>query len=82
MKERQEMGKEMRRFITTETFPVAVKFLKDEKEISGGTRRPLRDLKVKMAHCQAQSICRKYGWTIAMTKEDLGCIFKSQKKGN
>ncbi len=81
MKEWQEMGKEMRRYINTETFPVAVRILKDEREIPGGTRRPLRDLKVKMAHCQAQSICRKYGWTIAMSKEDLGCIFKSQKKG-
>ncbi len=81
MKEWQDLGKEMRRYINTETFPVAIKIIKDEREIPGGTRRPLKDLRVKMAHCQAQAICRKYGWTIAMTKEDLGCAISGYTYG-
>ncbi len=75
------MGKEIRRYLNPETFPVAIKILKDKKEIPNGTRTPLKDLKVKVAHCQAQSICRKYGWTIAMTKEDLGCAISGYTYG-
>jgi len=81
MKEWQELGKELRRYINPETFPVAIKILKDKGEIPNGTRTPLKDLKVKMAHCQAQTIARKYGWTIAMTKEDLGCAISGHTYG-
>jgi uncharacterized protein (DUF169 family) len=81
MKEWQELGKELRRYINPETFPVTIKILKDKMEIPSGTRTPLKDLKVKMAHCQAQAIARKYGWTIAMTKEDLGCAISGHTYG-
>lgn len=81
MKEWQDLGKEIRRYINTESFPVAVKILRGEKEIPDGARRPVKDLNVKMAHCQVQSICRKYGWTMAMTKEDLGCAISGYTYG-
>ena len=81
MKDWQDLGKEIRRYLNVETFPVAVKILKDEKDIPGGSRTPLKDLKVKMAHCQAQSICRKYGWTIALTRADLGCAISGHTYG-
>lgn len=81
MKEWQALGKELRRYINTDTFPVAVRILKDKGEIPSGTRTPLKDLRVKMAHCQAQAIARKYGWTIAMTKEDLGCAISGYTYG-
>jgi uncharacterized protein (DUF169 family) len=81
MKEWHEMGKEIRRYLNPGSFPVAIKFLKDKRDIPEGTRIPMKDLKVKIAHCQAQSICRKYGWTIAMTKEDLGCAISGYTYG-
>ena len=28
---------------------------------------------IKIAQCQAQAMARKYGWTVALTKEDMGC---------
>lgn len=36
MKEWQDIGKEIRRYINPEAFPVAIKILKDEKEIPDG----------------------------------------------
>jgi hypothetical protein len=36
---------------------VAIRILKEKEEVPKGTRTPLRDLKVKLAHCQAQAIC-------------------------
>ena len=81
MKEWQELGKELRHYINPETFPIAIRILKNKEEIPSGTRTPLRDLKVKMAHCQVEAICRKYGWTIGMTREDLGCAISGHTYG-
>jgi uncharacterized protein (DUF169 family) len=81
MKAWQNLGRELNQYIKTETLPVAIKFLKDKNDIPEGTRTPLKDLKVKMAQCQAQAIARKYGWTIAMTKEDSGCAIAGHTYG-
>ncbi len=81
MKEWQDLGKEFKRYTNVDTFPVSVTLLKNKKEIPEGTRSPQKDLKVKMAHCQAQAIARKYGWTIALTKEDLGCAISGHTYG-
>lgn len=82
MKEWQELGKELRRYINSETFPVAIQILKDKRDIPDGVRTPLKDLKVKMAYCQAAAVARKYGWTIAMTKDDLGCAISGHTYGS
>jgi uncharacterized protein (DUF169 family) len=76
-----ELGRELRRFINTETYPVAVRFLAHEDEIPKGVRSALKDLRVKMAHCQAASISRRYGWTLAMTPDDLGCAISGHTYG-
>lgn len=81
MREWQELGKELNSYLKPETFPIAVKFLQEISDLPNGIRTPLKDLKVKMAHCQAQAIARKYGWTIAMTKEDLGCAISGHTYG-
>jgi len=81
MKEWQELGRELRRYINPETFPVAIQILNDKREIPDGVRTPLKDLKVKMAHCQATAVARKYGWTIGLTKEDLGCAISGHTYG-
>ena len=81
MKAWQELGRELRRYINPGTFPVAIKLLKDRGKVPDGARGPLKDLKVKMAHCQAAAVARKYGWTIAMTKDDLGCAISGHTYG-
>ena len=50
MKEWQALGKELNSYLKPETFPTAVKILQRKSEIPEGTRTPLKDLKVKMAH--------------------------------
>jgi len=81
MKEWQELGKELNIYLKPDTFPISVKFMHRKNEIPDGTRSPLKDLRVKTAHCQAQAIARKYGWTIAMSKEDLGCAISGYTYG-
>ena len=81
MKEWQDLGRQLRGYIHVDTLPVAIRFLKNKEDIPEGTRTPLKHMKVKMAHCQAQAVARKYGWTIAMTKDDLGCAISGHTYG-
>ena len=81
MKEWQDLGQELRRYILPETSPVAVKLFKDRGEVPEDFRTPLKSMKVKMAHCQAAAVARKYGWTIAMSEEDLGCAISGYTYG-
>ncbi len=81
MKKWHELGERLRRYINTATFPVAVRFLASEADIPEGIRKPSADLKVKIAHCQAASIARRYGWTLAMTVDDLGCAISGHTYG-
>jgi len=81
MKKWHELGKELRRFINPDTFPIAVQLLTPETQIAEGVKTPLKDLKVTIAHCQAAAITRKYGWTLAMTPNDLGCAISGHTYG-
>ncbi len=55
------------------TFPLAFKLLAREDEIPAGSRRPWKDMGVRMATCQLWNTARRYGWTLAATLEDLSC---------
>ena len=76
-----EMGRKLREFINPSTMPVAVKFLEGEEQIPGKARRPLRDLGVKIAPCQGASMARRYGWTVALAGEDVGCAIAAHTYG-
>lgn len=81
MKEFHELSAELKKYLNNDTLPVAVTFLKSVNEIPEKARRPLKDLKTKIAQCQAQAMVRKYGWTVAMTAEDMGCAIASHTYG-
>ncbi len=81
MEQWRTLGKALRRYINPETFPVAVRFLRSGEEAPGDTRSPGKDLQVKLAHCQAQAVTRKYGWTLLLTPEDLGCAISGHTYG-
>jgi uncharacterized protein (DUF169 family) len=55
------------------TFPLAIKMLKSETEIPEKTRRPFKQMGKKVAICQGIGMARKYGWVVAMGKEDMAC---------
>jgi uncharacterized protein (DUF169 family) len=76
-----ELGKAIRRLINPATFPVAVRFVTEPSEIPLSAKRPLRDLKVRLAPCQVAAMVRRYGWTMAFSKEDLGCAIAGHTYG-
>lgn len=76
-----ERGKKLRELLQPATFPVAVKLLTHVSHIPEAARRPLRDLKVKMAPCQGSAMARRYGWTVGFGPEDVSCAIAAHTYG-
>ena len=60
-------------FVRPSTFPVAVRMLTAGDAIPEKARRPHRDMQIQITTCQAVTMSRKYGWTVAITTEDINC---------
>jgi uncharacterized protein (DUF169 family) len=69
----QELMAEVESHVRPETFPVAIRVLKAGEPVPAKTRRPFQDLGIKVSICQGISMARRYGWSIAMSGEDLAC---------
>jgi len=69
MEKWKDIGNSLEEILRPLTYPLAVKFVKDESEFPERTRRP----EDKIAICQALTISRKFGWTMGITGEDSGC---------
>jgi uncharacterized protein (DUF169 family) len=69
----KELHEALLQYIRPATFPLAIKMLQSEDGIPEKTRRPKRDLGTEIPVCQAVGISRKYGWSLALTREDQLC---------
>src|SRR5512145_99524 len=65
--------RELHTYIRPQTFPVAIRMLKPGEAIPDRARRPARDFKKLSMNCQVIDMARRYGWTIALTREDHIC---------
>ncbi|KPK93253.1 MAG: hypothetical protein AMJ94_03565 [Deltaproteobacteria bacterium SM23_61] len=65
---------EIEKRLRLQTYVLAVKRLKDEKEIPKGAERPMKDYGYHMPLCQGFALSRKEDKTIAMIKEDMWCF--------
>ncbi len=72
-----ELGAAIEQYVRPDTFPLALRVLKDGEEPPERTRRPKADLGIQVSICQGVSMARRYGWTIAMAGEDLSCPIAS-----
>lgn len=79
--ELQEISKAFDKYLRPQTFPVAVRLTGSGEEIPEKARRPKRDLGVTMLLCQGVSLARRYGWLLAMGKEDMSCPLGSLTLG-
>jgi uncharacterized protein (DUF169 family) len=66
-------GEEIEKRVLLRTSPIAVKMLERESDIPEGAVRPQKDLGWHLAQCQAFSLSRRQGKTVAMLKEDNWC---------
>lgn len=61
------------RFIRPDTFPLGVRMLVPGEPVPEGVRIPSRDLGEHWIVCQSIGISRRYGWSIAVGKDDVIC---------
>ena len=66
-------GEDLETGLVLRTSPIAVKMLEKEADIPKGAFRPKRDGGYHIAQCQAFSLSRMEGKTVAMLKEDHWC---------
>lgn len=61
------------RYIRPQTFPLAVRLCEPGEDLPDRARLPKRDLGISVTACQGLAMARRYGWTIAIGKEDQVC---------
>lgn len=61
------------RYMRPQSVPLAIRMCRSTEEFPERVRIPTRDLGFKIAVCQGISMARRYGWTLAIGKEDLTC---------
>jgi uncharacterized protein (DUF169 family) len=66
-------GEEIEDLLRLRTSPIAIRMLESETDIPPGALRPKRDRAVHLAQCQAFSLSRRQGRTVAMLTEDQWC---------
>lgn len=59
--------------VRPDTFPLAIRMVKDGEALPERTRRPKEAFGHDVAVCQTFSIARRYGWQLAVGAEDVGC---------
>jgi uncharacterized protein (DUF169 family) len=60
-------------YIRPTTFPIAVKMVDTLKTVDKQIKRPKKELNLNLFLCQAIGICRRHGWSILLTKDDISC---------
>ncbi|MCW4048204.1 MAG: DUF169 domain-containing protein [Candidatus Bathyarchaeota archaeon] len=73
MSEFNEYGKRIEEQIRPNTYPVAVKMLRSADEVPEEAIRPVRDLGRCLSTCQAFTLSRRFGETVAQLFEDMWC---------
>ena len=67
------LQKHLETHLRVATFPVGIRSLAPGEPIPPKAKRPAKDLGARVAICQALSLARRYGWTLAFSGEDLAC---------
>jgi uncharacterized protein (DUF169 family) len=61
------------RYIRPDTFPLAIRMLKPGEAIPEGVKVPSQTMGEQWIVCQSIGVARRYGWGIAVGKEDVIC---------
>lgn len=69
------------RYVRPTTFPIALKLCQSEDELPNKVNMPMRDMGYPITLCQGTALTRRYGWTVALGKEDQCCIGGAQAMG-
>ena len=68
-----ELAEKLDKYVRPNTFPLAVRMLAAGESAPAKAKSPTRDLGVEVATCQSYAIARRYGWTLAVSRDDINC---------
>jgi uncharacterized protein (DUF169 family) len=68
-----ELGKQIEEHIRPKSYPLAIRLLKDPRDIPSNAKRPKQDFGACLATCQSFALSRKFGETVAQLFEDMWC---------
>lgn len=74
MRTKTEICENLNRFLGLRSHLIAIRMLRSEDEIPAGAVRPLQDTEHHLSMCQAFSLVRRQGQTIAMMHQDNWCV--------
>jgi len=60
-------------YVRPDSFPLAIRMLKPGEPLPEGVRVPSKSLNEHWIVCQSMGVARRYGWSIAVGKEDVIC---------
>ncbi|MEH7391784.1 DUF169 domain-containing protein [Bacillus sp. JJ1474] len=60
-------------FVRPDTFPLALRVMKKGEPLPDRVKRPYKDFGKTFSICQGITMARRYGWGLAMDREDLSC---------
>jgi len=69
----KEVNEALNLYVRPQTFPLAIKMCQSGEELPDKARIAKRDLGIQVTVCQGIAMARRYGWTIAIGKEDQCC---------
>lgn len=69
----QALNDALSHYVRPATFPIAIRMIAPGEPYPDRVKRPRADLGEQIAICQGFSISRKYGWPLAIEKDDISC---------
>ena len=69
-----KQAQELESLLRLQSPPLALKMVRREDQIPEEAQRPVNDMGFHLSFCQALSLSRRHGLTIAQTKEDMWCF--------
>src|SRR5438046_8867848 len=61
------------RYVRPDTFPLAIRMIKAGEAIPEGIKVPSKTMGEQWSVCQSSGVARRYGWGIAVGKDDVIC---------
>lgn len=69
----RQLDEAFARYVRPDTFPLAIRMLKPGEPIPEGVKIPSQSMGEQWIVCQSIGVARRYGWSIAVGKEDVIC---------
>ena len=69
----KEFNAALERHVRLDAFPLAIRMVAEGEELPPRTRVPTQAWGKQVAICQGLAIARRYGWTVAVGREDVNC---------